>query len=154
MGSPVVLVVEDNPAHAELVERCLAEAAPEARVVRAADGAQALAYLEGTGAYADRGAHPLPSLVLLDLCLPGIQGAEVLERVKADPKLRAIPMVVLTTSCDRGDLEGAYERHANGYVVKPPELDLFLELVRDLAAFWLRWNRSHAAGPDVPLRVA
>ncbi|HEX9078022.1 MAG TPA: response regulator [Desulfuromonadaceae bacterium] len=141
-GAPLtILLVEDNPDHAELVMRNLEDSLVANRIIHLEDGEAALDYLFGRGAYADRSGFPRPDLMLLDLRLPRIDGLEVLKEVKADPALRPIPVVILTTSDAERDLAMAYEYHANSYVTKPVDFSLFNQLLRDLGFYWLAWNR-------------
>lgn len=141
-GEPlIILLVEDNLDHAELVMRNLADFQVANRIFHVADGEVALAYLFGKGAYADRTRYPLPHLMLLDLRLPKIDGLEVLKRVKEDSALRVMPVVVLTSSEAERDLAKAYEHHANSYVTKPVEFIEFSKLLRDLGFYWLAWNK-------------
>ena len=133
-----VLVVDDNPADVHLLERAFA-ALPDAPLVRAVEDAEtALRYLRREGEHA--GALP-PDLVLLDLHLPGRDGRSVLEEVKADPGLRWLPVVVLTTSNNPEDLKACEQQHANAFVRKPFGLEGYRQLAASLAAFWLRLAR-------------
>jgi len=134
-GRPVeLLLVEDNPGDVELTREALDEARVRNRLSVVSDGVQALAFLRREGPYAGA---PRPDLVLLDLNLPRKDGREVLAEIKADPALRRIPVVVLTTSAAEKDVLGAYELHANAYIVKPVDLDQFLSVVRCVEGFWL-----------------
>jgi CheY-like chemotaxis protein len=139
-GIPVVLLVEDNPDHAELVVRAISEHDVAARVVHVADGEAALDYLLRRRNYADPETSPRPRLILLDLRLPRVDGLEVLRAVKESPELRTVPVVVLSTSEASVDLARAHDWHANSYVVKPVGYEPFGRLMRDLAAFWLGWD--------------
>src|SRR5450631_3348510 len=113
-GEPlVILLVEDNPDHAELVLRSLADFQVANRIVHVEDGEAALEYLHGRGTYTDRHAFPMPHLMLLDLRLPKVDGLQVLKEVKESEKLRPLPVVILTTSEAERDLAMAYEYHAN-----------------------------------------
>lgn len=132
-----ILLVEDDDGHAELVARCLEDAGMDVMLRRVADGETALALLEA-GA---RGDDELPSLVLLDLRLPKMDGLTLLEHLKAHPVLRRVPVVVLTTSRARADLRGAYDRHVNSYLVKPLELARLSALLEEVASYWGQRNR-------------
>ena len=141
-GEPLtILMVEDNPDHAELVMRNMEDFQVANRIVHVEDGEAALDYLWGRGAYADRRCFPLPHLMLLDLRLPKIDGLQVLKEVKEDSTLRSIPVVVLTTSEAERDMAMAYEYHANSYLTKPVEFENFSDLLRDMGFYWLAWNR-------------
>lgn len=140
-GEPlVILLVEDNPDHAELVMRSLADFQVANRIVHVEDGEAALDYLHGLGGYADRHAFPMPHLMLLDLRLPKVDGLQVLREVKENVKLRPLPVVILTTSDAERDLAMAYEYHANSYLTKPVDFIDFSKLLRDLGFYWLAWN--------------
>lgn len=134
-GRPVeLLLVEDNPGDVELTREALEEARVRNRLAVVEDGVEALAYLRREGRYAGA---PRPDLVLLDLNLPRKDGREVLAEIKADPELRRIPVVVLTTSEAEKDVLGAYDLYASAYIVKPVDLDQFLGVVRSVEGFWL-----------------
>lgn len=131
---PVVLVVEDNPPDARLIDELL-KAGPLAKTVHlVGSGDEAMSFLRRRGAYADA---PRPQLVVLDLNLPGCDGRDVLSDIKNDPELRAIPVIILTTSVAPTDVQHAYELHANAYIVKPVGLDAFAALILALEEFWL-----------------
>ena len=136
----LILLVEDDAAHAEIVHRNLSGLPVPHRIVHLADGQQALDYLQRTGSYAGPDAAPRPDIVLLDLRLPRVDGLEVLRLVKEDPALQSIPVVVLTTSAAESDRALAYGRRANSYLVKPVELTRFTELMRTFGLYWLAWN--------------
>jgi CheY-like chemotaxis protein len=128
-----LLLVEDNPGDVELTREALHEVPVPCRLSVARDGAEALRFLRREGAHAGA---PRPDLVLLDLNLPRLDGRAVLAAVKQDPALRAIPVVVLTTSRAPADVREAYALHANAYVVKPADLDAHFAAVRALVEFW------------------
>ena len=132
-----VLVVEDDEDHADLVGHALAAAPAVEGVAHVADGPAALDYLHRRG---DHAAARRPDLVLLDLKLPLMSGIEVLERLKADPDLRAIPVVVLSTSDAEVDRVRAYRAHVNSYLVKPTRYECFRRLLEELSDYWGRWN--------------
>ncbi len=127
---PLILLVEDEPAHAEIARRSLASLAFLEHVP---DGEAALAWLRRPGA-------PRPALVLLDLRLPRMDGLEVLAAMKSDPALARLPVIVMSTSAAERDLARAYDRHANAYLVKPLDFARFMAQLRSLAEFWLKWN--------------
>lgn len=132
-----ILLVEDSPEDYEVTVRAFRKAKLVNPVFRCQDGEEALDYLYRRGPYADPVRSPRPGLILLDLNLPGTDGREVLARIKADPLLKTIPVVVLTTSADERDVEGCYRAGANSYVQKPVSLDAFLLSVQILKDYWL-----------------
>jgi CheY-like chemotaxis protein len=136
----VILLVEDNPDHAELVRRGFARHSIAIRLIHVEDGASALDYLFQRGLYADPASHPRPSIILLDLRLPKVDGLTVLQTIKTTPNLNRIPVIILTTSQAETDVARAYEYHANSYLVKPVEFPEFVALVRELGCYWLDWN--------------
>lgn len=144
-GQPIeILIVEDNPGDVRLTREALREAKVGNRVSWARDGVEALAFLRRQEPHS---AAPRPDLILLDLNLPRKDGREVLADIKADPDLRSIPIVVLTTSRDEGDVLAAYKLHANCYVIKPVDLEQFLQIVRSIEDFWFEIVRLPSAGP-------
>jgi two-component system response regulator len=134
-----ILLVEDNADDEELTLRALARSHVGNRVVVARDGAEALAFLLGTPEAPVLGA--LPALVLLDLKLPKVDGLEVLRRLRAAPRTRRLPVVILTSSGEERDLVEAYDRGANSYVRKPVDFVQFVEAVKQLGLFWLVVNQ-------------
>lgn len=141
-GEPlVILLVEDNPDHAELVKRSFEDHRVANRLVHVSDGETALDYLFRRRHFAEPEAAPRPHVILLDLRLPKVDGLEVLSQVKASPDLRHIPVVVITTSATDRDLTEAYDLHANSYLVKPVDFGQFTRLMDDLGFYWLAWNR-------------
>lgn len=142
-GELRVLLVEDDPDHAELVRRGLEEYGSRIAITRVEDGEAALDYLRQR---APRDTPGRPHLILLDLRLPKIDGLEVLREIKDAPDLCDIPCVVLTTSRAEGDMVKAYRLHANSYLVKPGEYDRFVELIADVERYWLEQNSQPAAG--------
>lgn len=133
-----ILLVEDNPADVGLVEEAFREGKLLCDLHVVEDGVQALEFLRHQGAHGD---SPTPDLVLLDLNLPKKDGREVLEDMKNDPALSQIPVIVLTTSDDEGDVLKAYGLHANCYLTKPVEIDDFLLKIRAMGEFWLTFAR-------------
>jgi len=141
-GQPLtILLVEDNPDHAELVMRNLEDFRVANRVIHVDDGQAALDYLYGHGEYADRRSYPMPDLMLLDLRLPKVDGLQVLKEVKENADLRSMPVVILTTSDAERDLATAYDSHANSFLTKPINFGDFSNLIRDLGFYWLAWNK-------------
>ncbi|MDP2875186.1 MAG: response regulator [Holophaga sp.] len=141
-GEPfLILLVEDDPAHAEIVRRNLEDARVANRLVHVSDGQAALDYLFRQGAYVDPEKFPRPGLVLLDLRLPKVDGLEVLRTAKSDPGLNNIPIVILTTSSSESDMARAYECQANSYLVKPVDLADFKAMMETFGFYWLAWNQ-------------
>jgi CheY-like chemotaxis protein len=130
-----ILLVEDNPDHAELVRRSLEGFDTASLLHHVEDGETALDYIFGQGGYADRVRFPAPDLVLLDLRLPRMDGLEVLRHVKCHPTLHRTPIVVLTTSDAERDVAAAYEYHANSFVTKPVDLSRLSQLIQDLGFY-------------------
>ncbi len=140
-GEPaVILLVEDNPAHAELIIRGLTDGRIANRVVHVSDGEEALDYLFRGGNYADPETSPRPNLILLDLRLPRVDGLEVLKKIRTS-SLNGMPVVILTTSEADADMARAYEYNASSYLVKPLDFTKFKTMLDDLGFYWLCWNR-------------
>jgi two-component system response regulator len=131
-----ILLVEDSPEDFEATVRALKRAGLANPILRCEDGDEALDYFFRRGRYADPALSPRPGIVLLDLNLPGTDGREVLAAVKADPDLRAIPVVVLTTSTDERDVERCYQVGANSYMKKPVDLAGFMQAIQRMKDFW------------------
>jgi two-component system response regulator len=145
MASTVdILLVEDTPDDAALLLRALRQHQLAARVAVAQDGLEALDFLFGTGAHADRPSEARLQLILLDLKLPSITGLDVLRRLKADPRTRCIPVVIFTSSAQERDVVDSYRAGANSYVIKPLDWDALAEVVRQIGSYWLGVNRSAA----------
>jgi len=140
MNNKVILLVEDNPDDEALTLRAFRKNNILNEVVVARDGAEALDYLFGTGAYAGRDPTDVPQLILLDLKLPKVDGLEVLRRLRADPRARLIPVVILTSSREEQDLIAGYSSGANSYVRKPVDFVQFTEAVRQLSLYWMVLN--------------
>lgn len=129
-----ILLVEDNPGDARLTREALREGKIRNHLHHTRDGVEALAFLRREGAFA---AAPTPDIILLDLNLPRKDGREVLAELKEDPRLRLVPVVVLTTSEAEQDVLRTYELHANCYITKPVDLEQFISVVRSIDDFWL-----------------
>ncbi len=143
MEHKCVLLVEDNPDDVTLMLRAFQRAnmVNEDEVVVARDGVEALEYLSATGAYAGRDANLLPTVVLLDLKLPKVDGLEVLRHLRADNKTKLIPVVIVTSSDEENDLIQGYRLGANSYIRKPEDFGQFAEAMRQLGFYWLFLNR-------------
>jgi two-component system, response regulator len=140
MAEKYMLLVEDNADDELLTLHALRENNILNKVVVARDGAEALDYLFGTGAHADRDLSEMPTVTLLDLMLPKIDGLEVLRRLRANDKTRLLPVVILTTSQEDRDLIDSYSLGANSYVHKPVDMNQFVTAVRQLGLFWMIVN--------------
>jgi two-component system response regulator len=141
-----VLLVEDNPNDVKLALHAFQKNkfANSVHVVR--DGAAALDFVFCTGPYAHRHIENGPKVILLDLKLPLVDGVEVLRRIKADPRTRSIPVVVLTSSQEERDLVESYRLGVNSYIIKPVDFDQFTEAVRQLGFYWLLLNHAPLPG--------
>jgi two-component system, response regulator len=135
-----ILLVEDNSDDEELTLRALKKNKIHNEVMVARDGVEALDYLFGTGVHAGRDLALMPQLILLDLKLPKIDGLQVLQRLRADPRTRLLPVVILTSSKEQQDLIEGYSLGANSYVRKPVDFTQFIEAVRQLGLYWLVLN--------------
>ncbi len=133
-ASPLeILLVEDNPIDAMLVQRAMKSHKIHNRLHHVIDGEQALEFVRQTGEYVDA---PQPDLILLDLNLPGISGEEVLAELKSDERLRVLPVVVMTASAAEADIVRSYALQANCYITKPVDLEQFLTVVQSIESFW------------------
>ncbi len=142
-GKPLtILHVEDNSDHADLVARTLSNHCVANDIMLVCDGQAALDYLFHRGEYADPLKSPHPSLVLLDLRLPKVDGLDVLSVIKTTEELSSIPVVILTSSEAEVDLVRAYKHHANSYLVKPVGFEEFSQMMGQLGFYWLCWNRN------------
>ncbi len=141
-----ILLVEDNPHDVELTLRVFKKNHLTNRIHIVRDGAEALEYLFCTGAYAARNIEDRPKLVLLDLKLPKVDGLQVLQRLKGDPRTRALPVTVLTSSREERDLVESYRLGVNSYIVKPVDFDQFAETVRQIGLYWMLLNQPPGGG--------
>lgn len=143
----LILLVEDNPDDEALTLRALSRNGIRHQVHVARDGVEALDYLFGREQYADRDLRQMPTVTLLDLKLPRVDGLEVLRRVREDERTRFLPIVVLTSSKEEQDLLQSYGNGANSYIRKPVDFSQFMEAVRQVGVYWLVLNE------DPPLRA-
>lgn len=140
-----ILVVEDNPDLLELTIMALQRSRPAANIVVARDGAEALDYLWGEGAYVGRDTHEQPAFVMLDMRLPKLSGLEVLRKVRRNPLTALLPVVMLTSSNEPSDMTACYQSGANGFVCKPVEFAKYTEKLSRLQAYWLDVNETVAS---------
>jgi two-component system response regulator len=148
--SKVILLVEDNASDEKLALLAFKKCGVENEIVVMRDGAAALDYLCASGEHAGRDAGELPAVVLLDLKLPKIDGLEVLRRIRAEPRTRFLPVVVLTASREDADILRSYSLGANAYVRKPVEFAKFAESAKALGFFWLLVNEPAPALRGAP----
>ena len=136
-----ILLVEDDPEDLDLTVRALKEAHVCNRIQVARDGEEALEFLFCQGPHSDRDPNCHPKLILLDLKLPKVDGLEVLERIKADPRTQAVPVVILTSSRQEQDMVQGYHLGANSYIQKPVDFDQFQSTIKNLGYYWLLLNQ-------------
>lgn len=142
-GKPIeILLVEDDPNEAEWTQQALRVSKVRNRIYWVQNGEEAMDFLNRKAPYAHA---PRPDLILLDIYMPRMNGQEVLQQIKADPKLKRIPVVIMTSSDDENEILRAYEHHANCYITKPIDIDQFMEAVRSIEDFWLTVVRLPAA---------
>ena len=146
MASMTILLVEDNPDDEILTVRELQKQHIVNEIISVRDGVEALDYLFGKGQYARRDVRDLPTVVLLDLKLPKVDGLEVLRRIRADDRTKHVPVVVLTSSDDQRDVIESYRLGANSYVCKPVNFNQFQKTVRHVQSYWLRLNEPPPSG--------
>ncbi len=142
-----VLFAEDDDNDAFFLERAFKQANIANPLHRAVDGEEAIAYLAGEGKYADREKYPLPCLTMLDLKMPRKNGFDVLQWLRAQPGLKRMPVVVLTSSKEDPDINRAYDLGANTYVVKPVQFDGLAEMIKALAFYWLILAEKPSCAP-------
>jgi|SRR5882724_8350417 len=142
MSEHVILLVEDNANDEELTLRAFKKSNISNTVIVVRDGAAALDFLFARGAYAGRDVNDVPQVILLDLNLPKIGGLDVLRAIRADPRTKLLPVVILTSSSEHEDLASGYESGANSYIVKPVDFTQFAEAVRQLGLYWLVLNQN------------
>ncbi len=141
-----LLLVEDNPDDLELAQRAFTKANLDVRLHVARDGAEALDFVFGEGPHSGRKITDRLDLILLDLKLPKVDGLDVLRRLKSDPRTRAIPVVVLTSSQEESDVTESYGLGANSFIVKPVNFEQFTASVQELGLYWLLLNHPPRIG--------
>jgi two-component system, response regulator len=150
MNTTDILLVEDNPRDAELALRALKKHNLADKLVWVKDGAAALEFVFGSGLHGEGQVCHRPKVILLDLKLPKVDGLEVLQRLKANPESKIIPVVVLTSSFQEQDIVRSYKLGVNSYVVKPVNFDNFSEAVSQLGMYWLLLNQPPEAADGAP----
>jgi CheY-like chemotaxis protein len=141
MTNHTVLLVEDDENDVFFMERAFREAGIVTPLYVASDGREAIDYLSGKGKYTDRAKWPLPCLVLLDLKLPYVLGLDVLKWLRSHPEFKSIVVVVLTSSKQDSDIERAYALGANSYLVKPPDVQQLVGMVKKIKEYWMETNQ-------------
>lgn len=141
MNAVEILLVEDNPHDLELARRALKRACISNKIEVARDGVEALDYIFCEGPHTNRKIEDTPKVILLDLKLPKIDGLEVIKRIKGDPRTKAIPIVVLTSSKEQRDVVESYQLGVNSYIVKPVNFEQFAAAVQELGMYWLLLNQ-------------
>jgi two-component system response regulator len=136
-----ILLVEDNPNDMELTLRAMSTYNLANKIYVAKDGAEALDYVFGEGAYNKRDMKDKPQVILLDLKLPKMDGLEVLRKLKSDERTKVIPIVVLTSSTEDRDVIESYELGVNSYIVKPVDFDKFISAVSQIGLYWMLLNK-------------
>lgn len=140
MSEKLILIVEDNPDDEELTLRALKHAKIANEIVVTRDGKEALDFMFGAGKYEGRDLDRMPAVVLLDLKLPKLSGLDVLKRLRADPRTKLVPVVILTSSSEDEDMLRSYQFGANSYVRKPVEFGAFASAVSQLGLYWMLLN--------------
>ncbi len=138
LDDQAILIVEDSPEDYEATSRALRNSPLAAPTFHCQDGDEALDFLHRRGPFSDPQRAPRPTLILLDLNLPGTDGRELLRQIKSEPELQAIPVVVLTTSSDYRDVDACYSAGANSYIQKPVDLTGFFQSIAKMAEYWFR----------------
>jgi two-component system response regulator len=137
MNDIEILFAEDSNDDAMLTMRALKKSGFANKVHHVKDGAEALDFMYCTGAYANRDSTTNPKLILLDLKMPKMGGMEVLEKLKSDPALKSIPVIILTSSKEDPDIQRCYALGANSYIAKPVESDNFFNVIKEIGLYWM-----------------
>jgi CheY-like chemotaxis protein len=150
MDSPRILVAEDLPESVEILKLAFKMTGVKAPVDYVRDGEEAIKYLKGEEAFSNRSEYPMPTVLLLDLKMPGMDGFGVLEWLRCQPGLRRLLVVVFTSSAEKVDINRAFDLGANSYVVKPLGFEKLQEIVRNLESYWLKVNQCPECLPETP----
>jgi CheY-like chemotaxis protein len=143
---PAILIAEDSEEDAFILKRAFMKTQSGIPLSFVRDGQEAMDYLSGDGAYADRAAHPLPCLILLDLKMPKRDGFDVIEWVRKQPTLKLLPVTVFSSSNEDSDVDRAYALGANSYLVKPGSFHGVVDLIKKLSDYWVELNRRPSSG--------
>lgn len=144
----LVLIAEDNPDDALLLQRAISKAGVPARIKIVPDGEEMLNYLQGLGSYSNRSTHPFPSIIILDLKMPRKSGLEVLKWISEKPDISVVPTIVLSASNLDRDVRAAYDLGANTYFVKPTTFEDLVDTMRMLENYWKKAARLRPGNPD------
>jgi len=136
-----ILYIDDEPDDIFFMVRACKRAGLEEPIETVNQGSEAIAYLSGTGKYADRVRYPLPRLILLDLNIPGISGFEILKWIRSNPAVSRLPVLVLTSSNQENDVRRAHSLGANGYLVKPGKIDELVRMIKAMKDYWLACDK-------------
>ncbi|BAU63757.1 response regulator receiver protein [Stanieria sp. NIES-3757] len=142
MSSNTILLVEDNRDYQELIRLAFSESEIEHNLIIVPDGIVALEYLFGTGSFRDRDLNITPDLVLLDLNLPRINGLEILQRIRANPITRLLPVTIISSSLDPEDIINSYVYGCNSYIHKPVDFTILKNFVKEITYYWLTINQA------------
>ena len=132
-----ILLVEDNSSDADLTMRALRKSNIANHILHVKDGAEALDFIFAKGKYSERAKDKMPKLILLDLKMPKVDGIQVLEKIKSDPRFKNIPVVILTSSKEDPDIQKCYALGANSYITKPVESDNFFTVIKEIGLYWM-----------------
>lgn len=146
--SAAILLVEDDPNDVLLVKMAFQKSIAGLRIHAVTNGHEAVQYLQGVGAYADRNANPFPEFVLLDLKMPLMDGFEVLRWIRAQPIIKRLPVIVFSSSLHEGDATRAYEEGANSFVSKPTDFSKLVQMMKSLGEFWIGASKVPEASPE------
>lgn len=137
-----ILFAEDSEDDAMLTMRALKKSGVDNKLHHVKDGAEALDFMYCRGVYASRNIQEYPKLILLDLKMPKVSGMEVLEKIKSDPNIKSIPVVILTSSQEDPDIKKCYDLGANSYIVKPVDSDKFFQSIKEVGLYWMGLSQS------------